>query len=1167
MAFTHLHVHTGYSLLDGSARIPDLVGRAKELGFDSLAITDHGVMYGVIEFYKKCKAEGIKPILGCEVYVAPNSRFDKERGENDERYYHLILLAENNKGYDNLTRIVTQGFTEGFYYKPRVDKEVLQKYHEGIICLSACLQGEVAFYLRRRLYDEAKKAALSYQDIFGEGNFFLEMQDHGLSDDTLVNTDLMRMSQETGIKLVCTNDSHYVYPEDSEPHDLLLCMQTKTFVDDENRMRYEGGQYYLKSEQEMRELFPYAPEAIENTHDIAERCNVEIKFGEQKIPKYDLPDGYDDAFVYLTDLCKKGLKERYPNPSENMQKLLDKRLDYELDTIRNMGYVDYFLIVWDYVNFAKENGVIVGPGRGSAAGSIVSYVLRITNIDPIRFNLIFERFLNPERVSMPDIDIDFDPEGRQRVINYVTEKYGVDRVVQIISFGTLAAKNSIKNVGRVLRIPRTLVDQVAKAVPETVGITIAQAKKDSPDFREFYNKPDVKYMVDMAEKLEGLPSHASMHAAGVVIGSAPIVNYVPLCRNNGDAPITTQFEKDTLEELGLLKMDFLGLRNLSVINDALVSIKERTGVEIDIENLPMDDPEVYKLIASGKCAGIFQLESPGMQAFMTQLKPECLEDIVAGVALYRPGPMDFIPQYIKGKENKDSILYDHPRLEPILENTYGCIVYQEQVMQIVMELAGYSMGRSDLVRRAMSKKKASVMAEERTNFVYGNKELNVPGCVNNGISEAVANKIFDEMTDFASYAFNKSHAAAYAIVAYQTAYLKCHYPLDFMAALLTSVRDKKPKLLKYIEAVRKMGIKLLPPDVNESKSYFSVSGDSIRYGMAAVKSVGDAVVDQIIAEREANGPFRDLQDYVSRMSSKEANKRTVDNLIMAGAFDSFGHNRKQLSIVSPGIMEQVNAERKKNASGQMSLFDFAGEEERKEFEIDYPNVPEFSKDIILATEKDVIGLYISGHPLDDVKTELEELTTASSYDFGSEEEEGEEGEALESATVNVKDGVNYTIGGIVDTVTRRVTSRNENMAIITLEDLYGAVEVVVFPKTYEKYKSIIEEGEKLIISGRAQINDRGNNLIASDIFSLTQKLRDLEASKKRLWILFQNMEDYSRSESALHSILRQHLGLTPVMIQLKDEKTGKRLREAVDLESGIEEALVLEYGRDRVKVL
>ena len=1157
MAFTHLHVHTVYSLLDGFARIPDLVSRAKELGQDSLAITDHGVMYGVIEFYKECQKQGIKPIIGCEVYVAPGSRLDREVGVNDERYYHLILLAENNLGYQNLTKIVSQGFIDGYYYKPRVDREILEKYHEGIICLSACLQGEVAFYLRRRLYEEAKKVALDYREMFGEGNYFLEMQNHGLADDVIVNTDLMRMSQETGIPLVATNDSHYVRKEDWEAHDILICMQINKTVDDETRtMKYAEGEYYLRSEEEMAELFPFAKEALENTHKIAERCNVEIVFGEQKLPKYDVPEGYDDAFVYLRALCEEGLKERY----ENITPELTERLNYELDTIKNMGFVDYFLIVWDYVKYAKEHGIGVGPGRGSAAGSIVSYCLHITNIDPIRYDLIFERFLNPERVSMPDIDIDFAPERRQDMIRYVSEKYGADKVVQIITFGTLAARNAIRNVGRVLDVSRSLVDQVAKSIPGGAKpMSLSEALKESPDFIRFYNENEqVKYMVDMARKLEGVYSHPGKHAAGVVIGREPIVEYVPLCRNASDAPISTQFEKDTLEQLGLLKMDFLGLRNLTVILDALENIKERTGEVIDIDNISLDDPKVYELISSGECSGVFQLESTGMQSFMKELRPKTLEELIAGISLYRPGPMDFIPQYLKGKSNKKEIHYDTPELEPILRSTYGCIVYQEQVMQIVMSLAGYSMGKSDEVRRAMSKKKAGVMEKEREYFVYGKEDIGVPGCIKNGISEAVANKIFDEMTDFASYAFNRSHAAAYGVVTYQTAFLKVYYPLDYMAALLTSVRDNSTKLRSYIEAVRRMGIKILPPDINDSEGKFTVSGDAIRYGMSAIKSVGDSVVDNILAERRLNGPYKDLQDFCMRLSSKEANKKVLESFIMTGAFDCFNVNRKQMSVTYPDIQNAVAAEKKKNATGQMSLLDFVDESEQQQYHVQYPDMPEFSKDIILSGEKKMLGLYISGHPLDDYREMLDEETDIKTTDFEVDEETG---------LAEAVDGKPYTMGGLIESVTRRITRKGENMANVRLEDLYGSVEVLVFPKTYERYRTLLEENEAVIINGHAQVNDAESKFIADQIISISEMAEKVEAEKKQLWVLFENMRELQKHRSEFEALLKTRPGYTPVLVQLSDEGKGIRTNLYVDLNTGIEDALCLEYGRDHVMVV
>ena len=853
MAFTHLHVHTEYSLLDGSSKIKELAARAKELGFDSMAITDHGAMYGVIEFYRAARAAGIKPIIGCEVYVSPGSRFDRETVHGEDRYYHLVLLAENNQGYQNLMKIVSKGYVDGFYYKPRVDEEVLRTYHEGIIALSACLAGEIPRLLEKGLYEEAKAAAKKHLEIFGEGNYFLELQDHGIPMQRQVNQALLRMSAELHIPLVATNDCHYIYAEDWEAHDILLCIQTGKKVSDENRMRYEGGQYYVKSEEEMRALFPYAPEAIENTHKIAERCNVEIEFGVTKLPRFDVPEGYD-AWGYLNALCDQGFKERYPEDDGTLR----ERLNYELGVIQSMGYVDYFLIVWDFINFARSHGIAVGPGRGSAAGSIVAYSLKITDIDPIRYQLLFERFLNPERVSMPDIDVDFCYERRQEVIDYVVEKYGKDQVAQIVTFGTLAARGVIRDVGRVMDLPYSLCDQVSKMVPAELNITLDLALKKNPELKALYDTDEqVHKLIDMSKKLEGLPRHTSMHAAGVVIARTAIDEYVPLSRG-ADGTITTQFTMTTLEELGLLKMDFLGLRTLTVIQDAVGMIEKDQGVRLDMETIDYDDKAVMDSLGTGKNEGVFQLESGGFKTFMKELKPTHLEDIIAGISLYRPGPMDFIPKYLKGKSDPASITYSCPQLEPILKPTYGCIVYQEQVMQIVRDLAGYTLGRSDLVRRAMSKKKADVMEKERRNFVYGNPEEGVKGCIANGIDEKVANQIYDDMIDFAKYAFNKSHAAAYAVVAYQTAYLKYYYPKEFMAALLTSVMDNVTKVSEYILACRNMGIAILPPDINEGYGGFSVSGNGIRYGLSAIKSVGRSVVETILAEREAGGPFATL---------------------------------------------------------------------------------------------------------------------------------------------------------------------------------------------------------------------------------------------------------------------------------------------------------------------
>ena len=921
MSFAHLHVHTEYSLLDGSNKIKEYVARVKELGMNSAAITDHGVMYGVIDFYREARKQGINPILGCEVYVAPNSRFDREVTGGDDRYYHLVLLAENNEGYENLTKIVSKGFVEGYYYKPRVDKELLRTYHKGIIALSACLAGEVPRYLTKGMYEEAKDRALEYQEIFGKGNYFLELQDHGIPDQQLVNQQLMKLSQETGIELVATNDVHYTYADDAKAHDILLCIQTGKKLADENRMRYEGGQYYVKSEEEMAALFPYARQALENTQKIADRCSVEIEFGVTKLPKYDVPEGYT-SWEYLQKLCYEGLDQRYRTPSQELK----DRLAYELDTIRHMGYVDYFLIVWDFIKYAKDHGIAVGPGRGSAAGSIVSYCLGITTIDPIHYQLLFERFLNPERVSMPDIDVDFCYERRQEVIDYVTRKYGKDCVAQIVTFGTLAARGVIRDVGRVMDLPYAYVDSIAKMIPQELGITIDKALQMNPELRKLYESDEtVTHLIDMAKRLEGLPRHCSMHAAGVVICQKPVEEYVPLSRA-ADGTITTQFIMTTLEELGLLKMDFLGLRTLTVIQNA-VQLARKKQPDLQIDKIDYNDKAVLDYIGTGKTEGIFQLESGGMKNFMKELQPHSLEDVIAGISLYRPGPMDFIPQYIRGKNDRSSITYDCPQLEPILAPTYGCIVYQEQVMQIVRDLAGYTLGRSDLLRRAMSKKKAAVMEKERKTFVYGDEETGVPGCIKNGIDEQTANKIYDEMIDFAKYAFNKSHAAAYAVVSYQTAWLKYYYPVEYMAALMTSVIDNPTKVAEYIYVCRQMGIRILPPDINKGEADFSVDGGDIRYGLAAIKSIGRPVIRAIVNDRKELGEFRNLEDFITRISSRELmNKRLVENLIKAGALDVLGGTRKQFMSIYIQIVDHMQQEKKNSMVGQMSLFDVVSEE-------------------------------------------------------------------------------------------------------------------------------------------------------------------------------------------------------------------------------------------------
>jgi len=1146
MEFTHLHVHTEYSLLDGSNKIKEYVSRVKELGMNSAAITDHGVMYGVIDFYKEAKAQGIKPILGCEVYVAPNSRFDKENIKSEDRYYHLVLLAENNEGYQNLMKIVSDGFIEGFYYRPRVDKEILKKYHKGIIATSACLAGEVQRYLIRGMYKEACSSAKQYEEIFGKGNFFLELQDHGLPEQKQVNQMLLRMSKELDIELIATNDVHYTYEEDEKPHDILLCLQTGKRLTDENRMRYPGGQYYVKSPEEMAALFPYAQQALENTQKIADRCNVEIEFGVTKLPKYDVPEGYT-SWEYLNQLCLEGFEKRYPNDNGELK----KQLLYELSIIQKMGYVDYFLIVWDFIKFARDHGIAVGPGRGSAAGSLVSYALEITNIDPVKYQLLFERFLNPERVSMPDIDVDFCYERRQEVIDYVVQKYGKDRVVQIVTFGTLAARNVLRDVGRVMDLPYAFVDSIAKMVPQELNITLDRALKTNPEFRSLYeSNVQVKELVDMSKRLEGLPRHTSMHAAGVVISQKSVDEYVPLSRAQ-DGSIVTQFTMTTLEELGLLKMDFLGLRTLTVIQNAVNMVQKSKNILIDINSINYNDKDVLDSLGTGKTDGVFQLESAGMKNFMKELKPQCFEDIIAGISLYRPGPMEFIPQYIRGKNHPEDISYDCPELETILEPTYGCIVYQEQVMQIVQKLAGYTMGRSDLVRRAMSKKKAAVMEKERKNFVYGNVEDHVPGCIARGISEGIANKIYDEMIDFAKYAFNKSHAAAYAIVSYQTAWLKYYHPVEYMAALLTSVIDNSTKVSEYILSCRQMGISILAPDINESEGVFSVKGNSIRYGLNAVKSVGKPVVSGFLEERKLNGAFLDLHDFIVRAFKKEINKRMVENLIKAGAFDCFQINRRQMMMIYGQIMDQAINKKKTELAGQISLFDIVSEEEKEAFKIKIPDVEEYKKEDLLAFEKEVLGFYISGHPLEEYEEQWKQGITHVTTDF-LPVEEGEE--------PKIHDGEHAVIGGMIASKRTRVTRKNQIMAFITVEDLLGSVEVLIFPKDYERLSSLLNVDDKVFVSGRISAEeDKASKLIL-------EKIMPFSTEQQELWIQFSDYQEYQDHKEELLQILMDYEGDDAVIIYVKKEKMKKLLPSSrhVRILPELLEKLYKKFGKNNI---
>ncbi|MDO4488901.1 MAG: DNA polymerase III subunit alpha [Eubacteriales bacterium] len=1147
--FVHLHTHTKYSLLDGSGRIPDLVSRAKELGMDSLAITDHGEMFGVIDFYKECRKQGIRPVIGCEVYVTSGSRFDREKTD-DDKYYHLILLCENNEGYSNLLKIVSKGYVDGFYYKPRVDYEVLRNHHSGLIASSACLAGEVARYLEKNMYEDAKAAALRYLDIFGEGNFFLELQDHGYDMQRSVNAGLLRLHNETGIPLIATNDIHYTYKEDAEAHDILLCIQTARKVQDEDRMRYPGGQFYLKSEQEMRELFKYAPEAIDNTQLIANRCNVEIEFGNYKLPKFHLPPEYEGrAAEYLELLCMKGLEKRYPGSFNDHL----ERLHYELNVINTMGFTDYFLIVSDFIGYAKEKGIPVGPGRGSAAGSIVAYALGITDIDPIKYSLLFERFLNPERVSMPDIDVDFCYERRQEVIDYVVRTYGKDNVAQIVTFGTLAARNAIRDVGRALGMDSVLVDKVARMIPGGPGVTIQNSIASNRELSTLIETDEkVKYLIEMSLKLEGLPRHSSMHAAGVLITGDSVDKFVPLSRN-ADGTIVTQYQMTTLEELGLLKMDFLGLRTLTVINNAIKQIKRNYGIDIDILKINYSEKKVFDMLSAGDTSGVFQLESPGMTSFMKELKPGSIDDIIAGLALYRPGPMDFIPRYIEGKNNRDRVTYECDELKPILESTYGCIVYQEQVMQIVQQLAGYTLGRADLVRRAMSKKKHDVMQKERQNFVYGNEAENVRGCINNGISEAVANRIFDEMTDFASYAFNKSHAASYAVVSYQTAWLKCFYPAEFFAALMTSVMGQFTKTTLYMQRIKAMGIKLMPPDINEGGYGFTArDSKTILYGLSAIKGVGKQAVEDVERERQIGGPFTDIEDFVRRMP-QSINKKTVEALIKAGAFDSLKGNRKQKLILSIRLIENAISKRHTEVAGQISLFDIANESNNESFKTVYPDVPEFSKEELLKFEKEATGIYLSGHPLDeDADTFLRTVNTLSG-DLEVNEETGES---------KLTDGQKVVMGGIIENAKNKLTKDGKSMIFLTIEDLYGSYQAIAFPKTYEKHKATLTEEMRIYIDGHISIGrDEEASVIIDNVVSF-------DDAKKEIWIAFSDINEYNKSLMKFDDLLFEHEGTADVVVYLKKERAVKRFpkdsrlspkREAMD---DYRKA----FGNDNVKI-
>lgn len=1177
MSFVHLHAHTAYSLLDSSNKIDEYVRRVKELGMTAAAITDHGNMFGVIDFYRACVKEGINPVIGCEVYVAPDSRFSREKTYSDDRYYHLVLLAENDTGYRNLMKIVSRGYTEGYYYRPRIDLDLLRENHEGLIGLSACLAGEIPRAIMRGMQDEADAAALRFVEILGQGNFYLEMQDHGISEQTTVNMALMSMSRRLGIDLVVTNDIHYTYADDVESHDILLCLQTGKKLADEDRMRYTGGQYYVKSEEEMHKLFPYASEAVENTQRIADRCHVEIEFGNYKLPHYEVPEGYDSK-SYLVKLCNDGLARRYPDADEEIR----QRLEYELGVIEKMGFVDYFLIVWDYINYCWTHDIPVGPGRGSAAGSIVSYCLRITDIDPIKYDLLFERFLNPGRISMPDIDVDFADDRREAVIDYVSEKYGKSHVVQIGTFGTMAARGVIRDVARVMDLPYNYASDLAKMVPMELGITLSEAIRVNPDLHKLYDSDDqVHHLLDMCMRLEGLPRNTSTHAAGVVICPDDAEKFVPLaCR--GDGPVNTQFTKDTVEELGLLKMDFLGLRTLTVIRDACEMVEENYGTHIDIDHIDYDDPKVLDLIGSGNDEGVFQLESAGMKSFMKELKPRSLEDVIAGISLYRPGPMDFIPQYIRGKEHPEEITYITPELEPILSATYGCIVYQEQVMQIVRNLAGYSMSDSDNIRKAMSKKKQYVIDENRDIFVNGNAEKNIPGCVARGIDEGSANALYDSMVDFAKYAFNKSHAACYAMVSMQTAYLKCYYPAEFMAALLTSVVGRPDKVAQYIMTCRDMGIDILPPDVNEGGIGFTARDGHIRYTLTAIKSVGRPIIQKIIAERNLRGQYKNFKDFLVRVGEGgDLNKRVVENLIKAGALDSFEANRHQMLMIYESLMDDVQKDRKKNAAGQMSLFDMTGGQDATLLGIKLPPVSELPKEELLQYEKEVLGIYLSGHPIEEYQKLWETYITNTTADFKvitqSEDEEGatadvpldinfnpvgEDGEPAAGQEERLHGDQRVTIGGIIAECKIKYTKNDKIMAFVTLEDMLGSVEVIVFPKTYEQYRDCLTENGMVFISGRV------SEELDKDMKLISDRIERFSDKPSTLWIRFMDQAQADASSAELDEILHDSDGRSLVKEYIKaDEKiVTLPASMSVGINRELLERLYARFGRENIEV-
>ena len=1081
--FVHLHVHSEYSLLDGANRIKQLPKVAKELGMDAIAITDHGVMYGAIEFYKACKDEGIKPIIGCEVYVAPRTRFDKESGI-DNKYNHLILLAKNNEGYKNLSKMVSIGFTEGYYYKPRIDLETLEKYHEGLVCCSACLAGSLPQAILDGNMEKAEEIALWYRNLFGE-DYYLEIQTNTLKEQALVNQKLVELSRKLEIPLVATNDAHYTRREDAYNHEVLLCIQTGKKMSDIDRMRFETDDFYIKSPEEVREFFPNFPGALENTVKIAEKCNVEFEFGHTILPNYEVPVEFETHYDYFKKLCDDGIRKRY---GENPTKEILDRMEYEVSVIQKMGYVDYFLIVWDFINWAKSNGIPVGPGRGSGAGSIVAYAIGITDIDPIKYNLLFERFLNPDRISMPDFDVDFCYERRQEVIDYVARKYGRDHVSQIITFGTMSARMVIRDVGRALDFPYAETDKLAKMVPFELHITIEKAIQQNRELRELYEgNEEIHKLLDIAMGLEGMPRQASTHACGVVITKDPVDTYVPLYVNEG--AISTQYTMTILEQLGLLKMDFLGLRTLTVIQDAINLVKENRGIDVEFD-ADMNDPKVYKLWGEGKSVGIFQFESAGMTNFMKELKPDSLEDIIAGVSLYRPGPMDQIPRYIKNKLNPEHAEYTHHALEPILKVTYGCMVYQEQVMQIVRDLAGYSLGRADLVRRAMGKKKLDVMAKEREIFINGQVDENgnviVPGCVRNGIDAVSADKIFDEMAEFAKYAFNKSHAAAYAVVSYRTAYLKAYYPEELMAATLNSYLGNLDKIPLYIDECRRMNIEILKPDINESATKFTVHNNKIRFGLGSIKNVGVAVVDSIVAERINNGPYVSFTDFCERVQEEAVNRKCIESLIKAGAFDSFGQTRSTLLASFENIIDTIQSSAKKNYKGQVSMFDLDSmdNDDKEELKYNFIELKEFEDKELLSMEKEMLGIYISGHPLAKIREQIVKLTNIDTMQMMELKEEVD----ATGNTIKYKDGQFVKYAGIISSIKKKYTKSNKLMAFATIEDLYGSAEIIIFENAYQNAANLLVTDNIVLVEGRLSIReDEDVKIVARDIKSISSE--------------------------------------------------------------------------------